>query len=180
MKTHNHKAKTHLASVRECAGVLLLAPFDPELVDGSENIIGITPALMAAIVTSRKGKSSLPKGGVRENESLEHAAMRETSEETGLMPDRLIGYLGSYERDELSRTGKCIGRVVVHVHLGFVANSLPLEPSADDVTEARWIDARKVPNEMAHPEAQAFLRMVLESYGIVVDRPISLAQKRHS
>ena len=59
---------------------------------GTRDIAGTIPIFKNSIVlvTNKNGKYIFPKGGVKHNETTEHAALRETLEESGCI-GKLIG-----------------------------------------------------------------------------------------
>ena len=59
---------------------------------GTRDIAGTIPRYKNSIVlvTNKNGKYIFPKGGVKHNETTEHAALRETLEESGCI-GKLIG-----------------------------------------------------------------------------------------
>lgn len=71
---------------------------------------GILNADRALLVLKRKADDSFPSmyeipgGGVDENETLYEAVCRETREETGLVVTDIIGFCGTFDYIERSRT----------------------------------------------------------------------------
>jgi len=89
------------------------------------------------------GQWAIPGGFVREDESLEEAAMRELNEETGLSKD--AAYLeqlytfGNVDRDPR-------GRVISVAYMVLVSEPEKIKLSAsDDAKEAAWFDIKDLP-----------------------------------
>lgn len=101
--------------------------------------------------TREPGKWSFPAGFVERGERVEHAAARETREETGLEVD--IGELiGLY-----SSEGETVVLAV------YAATSARGEPRAgDDLTEVGWFDVSDLP-ELAFPRDRRVLEDWLSS-----------------
>ena len=99
-------------------------------------------ALKVLLVRRRKpphrGRMALPGGFVKEKENLEHAALRELNEETGLRHvslEQLYSY-GDPRRDPR-------GRVVSIAYLALVAPGRPLR-AGSDAAEAAWVPLGQV------------------------------------
>jgi 8-oxo-dGTP diphosphatase len=86
-----------------------------------------------------KGKWALPGGFVDENEPLEHAALRELEEETGLKRIRLeqVAAFGDPGRDPR-------GHTVSIVFVGVLHNNRKVK-AGDDAAEAEWHPALRPP-----------------------------------
>ena len=86
-----------------------------------------------------KGKWALPGGFVDENEPLEHAALRELEEETGLKRIRLeqVAAFGDPGRDPR-------GHTVSIVFVGVLHNNRKVK-AGDDAAEAEWHPALQPP-----------------------------------
>lgn len=88
------------------------------------------------------GDWAIPGGFVRENESLEEAALRELKEETGLSKGVYLEQLytfGKVNRDPRSR-------VISVAYLLLVSEPHKVKlKSEDDALEARWYDVNKLP-----------------------------------
>lgn len=88
------------------------------------------------------GKWAIPGGFIRENESLEQAAMRELKEETGLAKDAYFEQL--YTFGEVDRDPR--GRVISVAYIVLVNEPEKLKLKAtDDAAEAAWFPATKLP-----------------------------------
>lgn len=85
-----------------------------------------------------KGQWALPGGFVNENESLDRAAARELSEETGLSGTKLeqLGAFGDPGRDPR-------GHTVTVAYLTFLVAEAKITPS-DDAAEAEWHPFRRL------------------------------------
>lgn len=89
------------------------------------------------LVIKRLGKWDLPKGKVNKNETIEHAAVREVSEETGLTGIKIVSPLlstyHSYYIDEqiLKRTS--------WYEMVYEGDETPVPETEEDITEIRWV-----------------------------------------
>ncbi|HMF91017.1 MAG TPA: NUDIX domain-containing protein [Candidatus Angelobacter sp.] len=89
--------------------------------------------------TPHRGRMALPGGFIGEREPLEHAALRELKEETGLrvMTAEQIGSFDDPRRDPR-------GRTVSVVHLALVA-AAPAPRGGSDASQAAWLPVGKLP-----------------------------------
>jgi 8-oxo-dGTP pyrophosphatase MutT (NUDIX family) len=85
---------------------------------------------------------TLPGGGIQRNESPEHAAARETKEETGLTVRSIAGEIGTY----LGRWGR--GDRVVVYYTGDFEGSLSLKPNLE-IKACSWFNIDTLPLEMS-------------------------------
>lgn len=89
------------------------------------------------LIIKRLGKWDLPKGKVNKNETIEQAALREVSEETGLtgieIVTPLLSTYHSYYIDEqiLKRTS--------WYEMVYRGNETPVPETEEDITEIRWV-----------------------------------------
>lgn len=87
---------------------------------------------------------ALPGGGVKRGESYEQAAVREVCEETGVVIDQELRYLGrALSRESLSRESFCAFPVRVYQA---VVDDGKLQYNRE-IIEARWMPIDKIPSE---------------------------------
>ncbi|MEK7159346.1 MAG: NUDIX domain-containing protein [Patescibacteria group bacterium] len=88
------------------------------------------------------GKWAIPGGFVRENESLEQAALRELHEETGLSQHSYLEQL--YTFGEVKRDPRA--RVISTAYLALINSSEKIKLMAsDDAMEAKWFSINNLP-----------------------------------
>lgn len=88
------------------------------------------------------GLWAIPGGFVRENESLEQAALRELNEETGLSKSSYLEQL--YTFGEVDRDPR--GRVISVAYLGLMSEPGKIRlTAADDAAEAKWFSINDLP-----------------------------------
>ncbi len=112
----------------------------------------------------RKGRWDLPKGKLDPNESLDHCALREVKEETGLQFVRLIEPLivthHTYDED-----GKHILKET-HWYLMHAAAGQKLTPQQDEqISEIKWVS----PKELEHHLLNTFplIRDVIKEHALL-------------
>lgn len=88
------------------------------------------------------GKWAIPGGFVREDESLEQAALRELQEETGLKQSAYLEQLYTFGDVHRDPRGRVIS--VAYLHLVNYPEKIKLSAS-DDAAEAKWFDINKLP-----------------------------------
>ncbi len=88
------------------------------------------------------GQWALPGGFVREDESLEAAALRELHEETGLSQSAYLEQLYTFGEVKRDPRGRVIS--VAYIHLVNHPEKIKLRPS-DDAAEANWFDINNLP-----------------------------------
>ena len=104
-----------------------------------------------------KGLWAFPGGFVEDDEELEHAAIRELQEETGL---QLQGMKQVHTFGKVGRDPR--GRTVSVNYYAIVPEKLPVAGS-DDAAEAHWVRVQEI-KEMAfdHKEVLAFVLQMLD------------------
>ena len=114
-----------------------------------------------AIVSQRGTSFSLPKGQVREGESLLNAAYREIYEETGIRKDELefIKELETYTRPS-GRTGnpKDICMFL------FRTSKRQLNPVDENNPSASWVEINKVKDNLTYREDMEFFLRHIKDY----------------
>ena len=105
-----------------------------------------------------KGMWAFPGGFVEDDEEIEHAAMRELQEETGLTINGLtqLHTFGKPGRDQRGRTISIIHYTIL--------NEQPPVTGGDDAADAQWVAVKDI-NAMAfdHMEVLEFALQALKS-----------------
>lgn len=118
-------------------------------------------------VTNQNGDSwSLPKGHVEEGEEHLAAAMREITEETGILSTSLeyVGDLGTYERYRLAKDGGNELSELKQIHMfEFRTHKHDLMPTDADNPEARWIPKEDVSALLTHPKDKEFFESIRDT-----------------
>lgn len=82
----------------------------------------------------------IPKGHIEAGESMEAAALREVTEETGLTGVQLVTYLGAIVRPSVEDDGTKVEKTI-HLFLGLVEGIPALADGARWLTPARAIES---------------------------------------
>ena len=115
------------------------------------------------LVVNQRGTSwSLPKGHIVPGEEAMAAAIREISEESGIMRLSFIKSLGSYSRYKIG-----LGDIkedkselkVIHMFL-FKTDEMKLAPTDANHPEARWVHMDDVEGLLTHPKDKLFFKTV--------------------
>ena len=103
----------------------------------------------------------VPKGHPEGNESIEQAALREVSEETGLSAE-IIEPLGSI-RYEFSTPTAIISKTVHHFLMKQVGGELTIENDPDhEAVDIRWIAIDLLADELTHENERRLALIVQE------------------
>ena len=103
----------------------------------------------------------VPKGHPEGNESIEQAALREVSEETGLSAE-IIEPLGSI-RYEFSTPTAIISKTVHHFLMKQVGGELTIENDPDhEAVDIRWISIDLLADELTHENERRLALIVQE------------------
>ncbi|MFN3254327.1 MAG: NUDIX domain-containing protein [Ilumatobacter sp.] len=84
------------------------------------------------------------------------AALREVTEETGLVALELTGYLGAwmdvYPDERTERGERPVESTLNHYYVARQLDDGPLQPDAGEVLEARYFRADELPDDIAFPD----------------------------
>jgi 8-oxo-dGTP pyrophosphatase MutT (NUDIX family) len=90
------------------------------------------------LIMKRRGKWDLPKGKLNRNESVEDAAVREVTEETGLQDIELLSpLLATYHTYMID--GRPILKRTSWFDMKYTGNNEPVPQYDEDITEIRWV-----------------------------------------
>jgi 8-oxo-dGTP pyrophosphatase MutT (NUDIX family) len=129
------------------------------------------------------GRWTIPKGHVEPGESIEQTAVREVSEETGLMNLRLGDKLEKiffFHRKE----GKLVF-TTTHVFLiKAVGDTDELRPGdSEGIIDTRWFDSEEALTQVAYRDTEKVFRMALDKLGVkrlepAGDQAVALISKK--
>lgn len=90
------------------------------------------------LVMKRRGKWDLPKGKVNKNETIEDAAMREVTEETGLKEIAINAPLMATYHCYYIDDQKILKRTSWYDML-YTGSDIPIPEADEDITEIKWL-----------------------------------------
>lgn len=125
---------------------------------------------VAIVAQEGRPDYSLPKGSRKAGETGYEAALREIREETGLTEAQLelVGYLGSYLRNQVPHSGKS-GKVVKEIRWWqFTTEAVSLVPQDPKIEVARFAPPDEAVSLMAHPRDREFLESLPLEEGVAV------------
>lgn len=108
----------------------------------------------------------LPKGTLHNNETLEHTALRETSEEAGIEV-KLLGYIGAIQQSwHNKQSGILIDKTTHYFVAKYVGKAnKPMDHEHDDL---QWLPVA---------EAKKKTNLEPEQEGVVIDRALEFLEK---
>lgn len=90
------------------------------------------------LIMKRRGKWDLPKGKVNKNETIEAAALREVTEETGLFGIAVVSpMLSTYHTYYIE--DKPVLKRTSWFEMLYIGNDDPIPELEEDITEIRWL-----------------------------------------
>ncbi|MEN8376041.1 MAG: NUDIX domain-containing protein [Gemmatimonadota bacterium] len=107
------------------------------------------------------GNWGLPKGHVEEAESVEEAARREVSEETGLPLPRIVGRLPTI--DWYFRSGGRLIHKTCHFFLMESASGNAVPQAAEGITACAWESTAEALSTITYDNARAVLKAATEA-----------------
>ena len=124
----------------------------------------LNPYSEIAMVNQHGNSWSFPKGHLEQNESLLDAAIREITEETGLVELEFIDYLGSYQRYKIGLNGTDNQSELKDIHFYFFKSEKSLlAPTDPDNPEAKWIAIDQAASLLTHPKDKLFFESIIRS-----------------
>jgi ADP-ribose pyrophosphatase YjhB (NUDIX family) len=123
-----------------------------------KDIDGTLKIALARDPEKGEDKWVLPKGHVREGESLEATAIRETCEEVGVTKMQLICYLGCVTRLSVENWGETVEKDI-HFYLAYALSSSNIKPADfETVVESSWFTITEAIARIPWQEEQDFLQ----------------------
>jgi 8-oxo-dGTP pyrophosphatase MutT (NUDIX family) len=95
------------------------------------------------LVMKRRGKWDLPKGKINKNETIEEAAVREVSEETGLPDIKIISAMLSTYHIYFMDSTPVLKRTSWFEML-YSGDDYPVPEAEEDITEIRWMNTSEI------------------------------------
>lgn len=117
------------------------------------------PQILLTIFTHIKGLG-FPKGHVEQDETFEQAALRETTEETGLTGLKIIKKIGVYSKIATERDGSPVEKDI-HMFL-MTSDDLDHHDQADELYG--WFNFDEAITQMAVDEDREFLKQAINQF----------------
>ncbi|MBN1584798.1 NUDIX domain-containing protein [Candidatus Uhrbacteria bacterium] len=121
------------------------------------------PSKIALIYRSRQDDWTLPKGHVKEGESLMNATMREIAEETGLPVSDAGGELPPIEYDHPKGD-----HIIVHMFLMQSEDDSQIKPEFEG-DKIVWVDSNEVTVRLSYDNIKEYFTSVYETVGQAIN-----------
>jgi ADP-ribose pyrophosphatase YjhB (NUDIX family) len=118
----------------------------------------------AYLMIKRNGVWDLPKGKTEKNESIEHSAIREVSEECGISNPTIEGLICTTYHT-YSRDGSSILKRTHWYSMVYNGTQEPMPQKDEGITEVKWVPANQV-NELLKG-AYGSIQLVFASLGTI-------------
>lgn len=119
--------------------------------------IVVSPKSGILVVENLHHMFTFPKGGIKESETRESAALREIKEEGGLKTVQIIKYLGVLSREGFTAADARTPTVLKDIHMFHcTTQQLELGPFAPDIVGALWVPPEDLSGVLSWPQEVAF------------------------
>jgi ADP-ribose pyrophosphatase YjhB (NUDIX family) len=119
------------------------------------------------VVKNQIGKHTFPKGSKEGKETSEETALREITEESGLIRVEFIQFLGTLVRPGHTAENGSTLSVIKHIDMFHcLAGTVELCPIASDVVSAQWAGADRLEDLLTWPEEFAFFEQHKAALGL--------------
>jgi len=103
-----------------------------------------------------------PKGHIEKGESAEEAALREVSEETGLMNIEIVEKIGKQQYYFTLEGQKIFKTVTIFLLKG--APDEALKPQVEEIEDAKWFSAEKALQTIEYEGSRAHLQKAIDTF----------------
>ncbi len=111
----------------------------------------------------RLGKWDLPKGKIEKDEAVEHAALREVAEETGLEEMNLEEFVNNTFHIYTERNGEKILKTTFWYKMHFTGNEEPKPQLEEGISEVSWKSKTQIMEEVM-PMTFNNIKIILNDY----------------
>ncbi|MEN3015349.1 MAG: NUDIX hydrolase [bacterium] len=113
-------------------------------------------------IVKRKGRDIwiFPRGRIEQNESMEHAVIREVREETGII-SKVIRKIGVVNYSYYSSHEKVFYDKEVHFYLLKISKNEKFIPN-QEIQEMKWVTVEEAYNMLSYPEEKELLSKALK------------------
>jgi 8-oxo-dGTP pyrophosphatase MutT (NUDIX family) len=123
------------------------------------------------LIKDHRGQWTFPKGHIEEKEKPEEAALRETSEETGLTHLRVREQLDKIEyyfKSVWDKSGDLVKKTVYYFLIEAPANAEPAPPKdwsqgVEPIAEVRWFELKDASRAVSYKENKKILSKALQA-----------------